>query len=277
MCRIIIEKTTIPELGRRPRTIRIILPDEYDAHPEKRYPVLYMHDGQNLVDPSDYSGYSWDVATTLDRLQAAGDISGLIVVGIDNGGENRIAEYSSAIDPKATAKVTVHTGGKPVSSEGIAFATWIAKTLKPSIDARYRTLPDRRHTGTCGSSCGANVSLLLLTAHADSFGIAGALSPALWVVSEDIFRRLKEADLTGIRIYHDMGGREAGAGLKSLLLALSSLKLQAVLKKKMPPADHKRVFDPKARHSELFWQDRFPGFVRWAYGNTQSITAEGQA
>ncbi|HAQ56024.1 MAG TPA: hypothetical protein DCR44_01245 [Acholeplasmatales bacterium] len=270
MHRIILENTNIKELGDRPRTIRILLPDGYDDQPEKRYPVLYMHDGQNLFDSSGYSGYSWDVARTLDRMQAAGETDGIIVVGIDNGGDHRISEYSSSIDPRAVKRIEKHFKGIALVAEGGAYGDWLVGTLKPSIDARYRTLPAQATTGIAGSSCGGNISLSIMLAHPDRFGVVGVFSPALWIIAADAFERLKQADLQGVRIYHDMGGWEETGRFESLQLTFSSLRLDRALKRRMPQNDVMRRFDPIARHTELFWQDRFPGFVRWGFGTRRS-------
>jgi len=265
MSRLIIENTIIKELDNRPRTLRILLPDGYDTEPTKRYPVLYMHDGQNLFDPSGYSGYSWDVARTLDRMQAKGEIDGIIVVGIDNGGDHRIAEYSDSIDARAKGRIEKHFKGIPLVPEGAPYGDWIVDTLKPSIDARFRTLPNQATTGIAGSSCGGNISLTVAIKHPRTFGVVGVFSPALWIIRTDTYERLRQIDLPGVRIYHDMGGREEKNRCASLLLTLSSRCLDRALKHRIPKEHLMRRFDPVARHTELFWQDRFPGFVRWGF------------
>jgi predicted alpha/beta superfamily hydrolase len=272
MDQIIIERITIGELGGREREIRILLPDGYEKHPQKRYPVLYMHDGQNLIDPSAYSGYSWDVAETLDKLQRNGDTGGIIVVGIDNGEADRIAEYTHDLDPHAFRRVRKYLNGIPPKAEGIAYGRWLAQTLKPSIDARYRTLPDQEHNGVCGSSCGGNITLYMALAHHDVFGVFGVMSPAFWIIAKDAYKRIATTDLTNVRLYHDMGGREEKHLIDSALLSLSAARLQAILKKRIPEANLKFVYDPQARHNELFWQDRFPGFVRWAFPTPNTLT-----
>lgn len=267
MSRIIIENTVIKELGGRPRTIRILLPNGYDQEPAKRYPVLYMHDGQNLFDSSGYSGYSWDVARTLDRMQTAGETDGIIVVGIDNGADHRIAEYSQSLGPRAVKRIEKLFKGIPLLSEGKAYGDWIVDTLKPSIDARYRTLSGPATTGIAGSSCGANAALTTMLDHPGTFGVVGVFSPAVWIIAEGLYGRLEKADFEGVRVYHDMGGREEKGRLASLLLTISSLRLDRALKRRLPNEKVMRRYDPVARHTELFWQDRFPGFVRWGFGH----------
>ena len=266
MSRIVIENILIKELGDRPRTLRILLPNGYDEHLQRRYPALYMLDGQNLFDPSGYSGYSWDVARTLDRLQSEGETAGVIVVGIDNGGDHRIAEYSCAVSKRAGRRIARNFPSFQLEAEGSAFGDWIANTLKPSIDGRYRTLAEQGSTGIAGSSCGANIALSTALEHPAAFGVVGAFSPALWVVSPVIFRSLKTGGDTGVRVYHDRGGREEKSFFASTLLTLSSFRLHRALRHRLPADSVMRRFDPVARHTELFWQDRFPEFIRWAYG-----------
>lgn len=254
----------------RSRTIRVMLPEGYDEQPDRRYPVLYMHDGQNLFDPSEYSGYSWDVGRTLRRMQAAGETAGLIVVGIDNGGEDRINEYTHAYDRHGLGRVRRYLGKKAPVAEGVAFVEWIAKTLKPSIDAKYRTLADPAHNGMCGSSCGGNITLFAALSHKDVFGVFGVMSPAFWIIAEGALARIRSADLGGVRIHVDVGGREERSLLGSLAIAMQARRLWRALRRRLKADALRFVYDPVARHSELFWQDRFPGFVRWAFPDTTS-------
>jgi len=104
-----------------------------------------------------------------------------------------------------------------------------------------------------------------MLAHPDTFGVVGVFSPAIWVIAPDVFRRMKQADLRGVRVYHDMGGWEEKGRFASILLVLSSLRLDRALKHHLPSWSVMRRFDPVARHTELFWQDRFPEFVRWGF------------
>ncbi|MCK7499334.1 MAG: alpha/beta hydrolase-fold protein [Comamonadaceae bacterium] len=175
-----------------PGQSRIMLPDGYDDHPEKRYPVLYMHDGQNLFDPSGYSGYSRDVARTLDKMQAAGETDGIIVVGIDNGGDHRICEYSQTIGTRAAKRIEKNFKGMLLADEG--GRVWrLGRRNAQAVDRRPLSDPARTSptTGIAGSSCGANISLSVVLAHPRTFGVVGVFSPALWVIAPDVFRRLE--------------------------------------------------------------------------------------
>ncbi|HEX8832202.1 MAG TPA: alpha/beta hydrolase-fold protein, partial [Longimicrobium sp.] len=155
----------IPQLHRT-RRVWVYLPPDY-ASSSKRYPVLYMHDGQNVFDDSTSGFGEWGVDETLDSLFATGD-PGVIVVAVDHGGAKRLDEYSPFINPR-------HGGG-----EGDAYVDFLAQTLKPLIDRRYRTRPDRLNTGVAGSSMGGLISLYAALKYPDVFGRAGIFSPSLW-------------------------------------------------------------------------------------------------
>jgi len=253
------------ELGDRHRKIRVILPKDYNQNGNKRYPVLYMHDGQNLVDPAAFSGYSWNVSETLDHLQNDGYIDGIIVVGIDSEDRYRIPEYTNAIAKKAEKAVKKLNKGSLFLPEAHLYGKFIVESLKPYIDQNYRTLPDRLNTGLCGSSCGGNVSLYLGTVYNDVFGIIGALSPAYWLVEDDLFQRIKTKEyLEGTKIYHDMGAKEHPFALFNYIR--NAKRLAAILdKKQFDDEHHLMVIDRVATHNELFWQSRFPEFIKWAY------------
>jgi predicted alpha/beta superfamily hydrolase len=142
----VLEQVASPELGNQ-RDIFVYLPPGYDAS-QQRYPVLYMHDGQNLFDEAtSYSG-EWQVDETMEALSRAGYPA--IVVGIPNLGERRIEEYNPVDTPQ-------HGGGK-----GGLYLTFIVQTLKPLIDGQFRTLPDRLHTGIMGASMGGDESIALV-------------------------------------------------------------------------------------------------------------------
>lgn len=155
MERLIIQEIYMKELDRK-RNIRILLPLDYYENKDKRYPVIYMHDGQNLFDHSlSYSGHSWEVKETLDKLQSRGEIEGYIVVGIDNNseGHKRLDEYSPW-ENEEIEKLLNRGIKKGAGGEGEAYAEFIVNTLKPYIDENFRTLKDRQNTIIAGSSMG---------------------------------------------------------------------------------------------------------------------------
>jgi predicted alpha/beta superfamily hydrolase len=163
----IIDNVASPQLGNS-RSLRIYLPPSYGTQPPKRYPVLYMHDGQNLFDATTTSyGTAWDVGRTMDRLIANGDIEEAIVVGIDNTAD-RIPEYTPCCDPK-------YGGGKLD-----AYQAFITDTVKPYVDRTLRTLPGREHTAIMGSSLGGIASVVIAEQRPDVFSMAGGVSSSFW-------------------------------------------------------------------------------------------------
>ena len=149
------------------RNVDVWLPPSYASHPQRRYPVLYMHDGQNLFDPAlAYTGIDWDVDGTMTKLIAAGRVREAIVVGISNT-PLRGSEYmpAKAVPPEQRAQLL---------SDG--YLRFIVEELKPAIDATYRTKPAREDTLTMGSSMGGLISAYAMSEYPDVFGAAGGLS-----------------------------------------------------------------------------------------------------
>jgi predicted alpha/beta superfamily hydrolase len=150
------------------RSLRIYLPPSYDENSAKRYPVLYMHDGQNLFDAKTASfGVEWGIDETANRLIASGVMDEVIVVGIDNTPE-RIPEYTPCCDPK-------YGGGKLD-----AYQAFIVDTVKPWVDKTLRTLPGRDTTAIMGSSLGGIASVYIAEQHPELFSKAGGVSSSFW-------------------------------------------------------------------------------------------------
>jgi len=162
-----------------PRNIDVWLPPGYDRDPARRYPVLYMHDGQNLFDPaSSYGGVDWDVDETMTRLIDGDHVREAIVVGI----WNTPARFGEYMPQKAVVGPTVATGidaFPPVAIGDMradAYMGFLVEELKPFIDDRYRTLPGRDDTLAMGSSMGGLVSLYAIAEYPRVFGGVGAIS-----------------------------------------------------------------------------------------------------
>ena len=151
-------KMDAPQLETK-KMIRIWLPKDYEANLEKRYPVIYMHDGQNLFEKAT-SGYGeiWDAHTAIENLIENKGFEGAIVVGIDNaGGTERLNEYSPWISDRVEElKAISDPDGSPYGGKGQLYAAFIVDTLKPMIDMHYRTKPQRAHTAIMGSSMGGD-------------------------------------------------------------------------------------------------------------------------
>lgn len=168
-----------PAAPLQPRRVDVWLPPSYAQSPRRRYPVLYMHDGQNLFDPGiAFTGSDWDIDGTMTRLIARGEVREAIVVGVWNTSD-RFAEYM----PQAAVTTTpVDSGieGRPLLAadglRGDAYLRFLVEALKPEIDGRYRTRPGRDDTFVMGSSMGGLVSLYAVARHPQTFGGAAALS-----------------------------------------------------------------------------------------------------
>jgi predicted alpha/beta superfamily hydrolase len=234
--------TTLPDVEstelRNSRDLVVWLPPQY-SRSRRRYPVIYMHDGQNLFDPRTSYAEPWRVDKALARARRRSVEA--IVVGIPNKGVDRINEYSPFVDPKAG-------GGK-----GDRYLDWIIGTVKPLIDARFRTRPERAHTGMAGSSMGALITLYAYFRDPAVFGFVGVLSPSLWFAGRSIFSTLERSPHVSGRIYLDIGAREGKVALDD-----ARLMRDALIRKGYTPGSELRwVEDPKGRHNEVDWGRRF--------------------
>lgn len=185
----ILDHIASPQLNNQ-RHLLVWLPPAY-ADVTRRFPVLYMHDGDNLFDA--YASYAgeWGVDETLTALHDEGLAA--IVVGIPNMGDTRFNEYSPYDD-------TIRERGHGV---GDVYLRFIIDTVKPLIDAQFRTLPDVAHTGIAGSSMGGLISLYAFLTHPDVFGLCGAFSPVFWY-GEAALYDLTQTPAHG-RVYLDIG------------------------------------------------------------------------
>jgi predicted alpha/beta superfamily hydrolase len=181
-----------PQLDNR-RDILVHLPPSYQRS-DRAYPVLYMQDGQNLFDPATSYAGDWGLATILAAAARRG--IEVIVVGIPHMGSQRLREYSPFTDP-------VEGDGA-----GDRYLDFLAETLKPVIDQRFRSRPEPQHTGIAGSSMGGLLSLYGFFRRPSMFGLAGVLSPSLWFGGGAIFSVVESAAYAPGRLYLDIGALE---------------------------------------------------------------------
>jgi len=184
-----------PQLGNT-RDLLVWLPPSC-AEPsaiDRRYPVVYMQDGQNLFDEATSYAGSWGVAETMTALAAEGLEA--IVVGVPNMGVDRLHEYG----PFAEAGLSLGRGGP--------YVDFLAESVKPLIDSLFRTLPRREATAVLGSSLGGTISLYAFFERPDVFGAVGAMSPALQLGGWRMLRYLDERGFVPGRIYLDVGTHE---------------------------------------------------------------------
>ena len=234
----------IPGIERQ-RTLRLYLPPGY-ADSDKRYPVLYMHDGQNLFDDATSYVGEWGVDEALNELAAQG--LELIVVGIDHGGEQRFNELTPWL-PEEYGKAM-----------GEAYATFEQEDLKPWVDSRYRTLVDRRHTAVMGSSMGGLMSHYLIYRYPHTFGAAGIFSPAYWVAEQPLFDYSLANPLpVDARLYLLMGGEEGDQMVDNFQ------RMHQLLSDKGAGGTMQVLLDPDGEHNEAFWRGHFSQAVQWLF------------
>ncbi|WP_386697660.1 alpha/beta hydrolase [Lonepinella sp. MS14436] len=163
------------------RRVRVLLPKGYHKDHWQHYPVVYMHDGQNIFySKESYSGYSWKIIPTIKRHK---EFPKLIIVGIDNAGTARLDEYSPWQASVGHTAQDRNTGGK-----GGEYGDWVVNTVKPFIDHHYRTKPEREHTLLAGSSMGGIITAYMGSAYPHIFGHLGVFSLASWFCEGDFLR-----------------------------------------------------------------------------------------
>jgi predicted alpha/beta superfamily hydrolase len=229
------EKVHSPQLGNA-RDLLVYLPPSY-ATSERRFPVLYMHDGQNLFDNATSFSGEWDVDATMEAMGARGMEA--IVVAIPNMGVDRLDEYSPFVDRRG--------GGR-----GDAYVDYLVQTVKPLVDRDFRTQPGRRHTGIAGSSMGGLISLYAFFREPEVFGFAGVMSPALWFAERAIFRYVTDAPFVGGTVYLDIGSAEGADAVHD------ARRMQELLMGKGYAKGRDLVFivETGGRHEEAAWARR---------------------
>lgn len=237
--KIYVQDITITALKRN-RTIRILLPEAYFRFPEKRFPVIYMLDGQNLFDQSTAFGRPWNIQKTMDDLPLKNQC---IVVGIDNGGHHRGSEYL----PHHHHKFFHH-------GEGDIFLDFIKDELKPKVDSHIRSLTDSENTMIVGSSMGGLLSFYAATRQCDVFGKAGVFSPAFWLYPPVL--HLKPKSFSKIYI---MGSRNESRGMAHTL----EKSYWALKEAGYPEEKIKVIIKDRGKHNEILWGRQFGHMVKW--------------
>jgi len=240
------------------RGVWIYLPPSYDENRAARFPVVYMHDGQNLFDPrAAFGGVAWDADGAMDGGAESGAIREAIVVGVENTAA-RIDEYTPTRDAS-------YGGGR-----GDLYLRFLADELKPMIDREFRTLPGRETTAVVGSSLGGLISLYAGVRRPEVFGVVGALSPSTWWDGRLILREVMS--LAGrptrpVRVYVDSGDagasrdgvddtRELAAALRAVGYAEGSTL--------------RYVVQSGAEHNERYWAMRLPGALGFLLGRREA-------
>jgi predicted alpha/beta superfamily hydrolase len=194
-------------LGNR-RDVLVYLPPGYRRFSRQHYPVLYLHDGQNVFDAATaFAGVEWGVDETAQRLIGQGSIEPLIIVAVSNMGEDRIHEYSH------TRGVYDHTSERKKRSRGLArqYGDFLINELKPYIDKKYRTKREAEFTGLGGSSLGGLVTLAIGILYPQAFTRLIVMSPSIWWDDCSIYRLVDSIDdKPPLKIWLDTGTNEPG-------------------------------------------------------------------
>ncbi len=247
--------------GQHPRDLLVWLPPDYAAS-DRRYPVIYMHDGQNLFDAhTSYSG-EWEIDETMTALHAEG--LSAVVVGMVNAGANRPFEYS----PYPFVRDGVRYEG-----HGHRYIEWIAGQVKPLIDSTFRTLPGPGTTGIAGSSMGGLISLYGFLARGDVFGWCGAFSTAYWFGDGALLTTIQQQASGAGRVYLDVGTQEGetlagwgqgGGDLDAAYVRGVRDVRDALIAQGYVEGDTLwYVEDEGAPHRESAWARRAPAALRW--------------
>ena len=222
------------------KKIWVYLPLNYEKSKQK-YPVIYMHDAQNLFDAKTSYAGEWKVDETLDSLKID-----VIVVGIEHGNDKRLDELTPFKNEK-------YGGG-----HADAYLDFIVSTLKPHIDLKYRTKPKAKHTTIFGSSLGGLVSFYAALKFPETFGNAGVFSPSFWFTN-DIYEYAKTAKRSKVKFYFLCGDSESEDMVSDMERMTKLLSENHCNYKKLT----QQVVVKDGRHNEKMWSEQFGKAVEW--------------
>jgi predicted alpha/beta superfamily hydrolase len=255
------------------RSIRVLLPPGYDApeNKSKRYPVLYMLDGQNLFDAclSDVSHAEWQLDETVYRLIREKAIPEMIVVGVDHMGVKRAYEFLPYRD----------TLGNPDMEEpaGKRFPDFLATEVLPFVDEQYRTLTGHDNTGVGGSSYGGGATLYALMARPQTFGYGLMESPTIWVGMGQLIRDTSPLIAYPRKVFMGFGAAELGEGEgQKKGLALLDLVVANFRAAGYDESGFRYVLEQDAKHTESAWAKRLPDALKFLFGDWKPAPQAGK-
>lgn len=235
------------------RGLRIYLPPGY-AGSTRRYPVIYLSDGQNLFDEATGYAGEWGVDEALDALAAEGFEA--IAVGIDHGGERRMQELSPWHNPQFGPAL------------GEAYLAFVVERVKPFVDGNYRTLDGPQQTAIVGSSMGGLFAHYALHARPEVFGLAGVLSPSFWFHEAAFHFPQNRPRPPSARIFLSMGSAEGGE-------AVQQVQAMHRLLQRQPRPEHVALaLIDGGEHNEAAWRALFPDVVRFLYRLDPPLSAD---
>ena len=233
------------------RDLIVYLPPGYDLNTSVRYPVLYMHDGQNLMDAcTSFAASEWHADETAEQLIGQGKVAPLIIVGVYNTSD-RIPDYTPVPDPR-------YGGGN-----ADAYGRFLVEVVKPLIDSTYRTRPEAQYTGVAGSSLGGLVSMYFALTRYDTFTRFGVVSPSVWWAGRDIVARVNAlASKPAVKIWEDIGTSEGDA---DALPDARTLRDSLLAKGWAQGTDFSYLEAAGAGHNEAAWSARFGQVLEFLY------------
>lgn len=258
------------------RALYLYLPPGYhdpDAA-RTRYPVLYLHDGQNCFETfsEDAFGETWRAEHAADEMIAAGHMRHCIIVGVSNGGEKRLEEYGPPYSrvpdaPRRRLHRTPRGRADELYREYLKIARFITTD--------FRVLPGRDHTATCGSSMGGLFSAYLAFEHPEFAKHHGMMSPSFWTTEHkgklELLRRLRRKPVQDVRLWLDSGEGEGDSDdNKTVTLLAKDALLKAGYKEGGAFVYH---FFPAGTHTEASWAARFPAVLSFLFPATPEDTA----
>ena len=249
---------------RNTRFLRVWLPPGYDNEENsgRRYPILYLNDGQNLFEPStSFTGVEWGVDETADRLIRERVIPPMIIVGIDNAGKDRFREYMP------------HRSLQPMMLrvQGQRYPHFLMKEVMPFIARNYRVASGPENTGLGGSSLGALISLYTAAARPGTIGRLLLESPSLWASNRQMIRESREIRSWPERIFLGTGTAEAGRPDKDRSMVDDVRELAAIFGRAGLGTNRLRLFiEEGANHHESAWARRFPEALSFLFASTPS-------
>ena len=245
---------------RNTRFLRIWLPPGYDTAESsaRRYPVLYLNDGQNLFEPStSFTGVEWQVDEAAERLIREGQVAPVIIVGIDNAGKDRFREYMP------------HRSLNPMMLrvQGNRYPNFLIKEVMPFVARNYRVASGPENTGLGGSSLGALIALYTAALHPGWFGRLLVESPSLWASNRQMIRESRSVKQWPERIFLGTGTAEAGREDRDRSMVDDVRELGAIFRRAgLDDRRLKLVIDEGATHHESAWARRFPDALLFLFG-----------
>ena len=246
---------------RNTRFLRVWLPPGYDnsENSRKRYPVLYLNDGQNLFEPStSFAGVEWQVDETADRLIREGQVPPMIIVGIDNAVKERIREYMP------------HRSLNPMMLrvQGSRYPNFLIKEVMPLVARNYRIASGPENTGLGGSSLGALICLYTAAIHPGWFGRLLIESPSLWASNRQMIKDSRKVKQWPERIFLATGTAEAGREDRDRSVVDDVRELAGIFQRAgLDDRRLKLVIEEGGTHQEAAWARRFPVALLFLFGN----------